>query len=127
MRGRGFTIIELLVAIVLATLILPLSFNIWKHLRRGSDQVTEQARYYQAVGRFLATFKPDVRVARRIRREGDGLVLSLDTEEFGRTREVCYTIDQERHRITRTEDGHVSVFDFGAPPPGAGTFVFRIE
>lgn len=127
MRGRGFTIIELLVAIALVTLILPLSFNIWKHLRRGSDQVTEQARYYQTVGRFLGTFKPDVRVARRVRREGDVLVLALDTEDFGRTREVRYTVDRERHLITRTEDGHTSVFDFGSPPPGAGAFVFRIE
>lgn len=126
--GRlAFTLTELLVVLALLSLLLPFAYRIWSVLRRGSDQVSEHARYYQMVGRFLAQFKLDLRSANRLRREGDSLVLTVPADDFTAERSIRYTIEADRHRLTRSEDGHSAVFDFGTPPPGAGPFIFRIE
>ncbi|RCK78260.1 MAG: hypothetical protein OZSIB_1637 [Candidatus Ozemobacter sibiricus] len=124
---QAFTLTELLVVLALLSLLLPFAYRIWSVLRRGSDQVSEHARYYQVVGRFLAQFKLDLRSATRLRREGDSLVITVPADDPTAERTIRYSVDADRHRLSRSEGGQAIVFDFGAPPAGAGPFIFRIE
>ena len=125
--ARGLSFIELIVVMVIATLIISLAFRIWRRLGGDSETISEDARYYQVVGRFMAQLKMDLRSAVTMKKDGTDLVLTVNTEEFDRSAEIRYLVDKKTNRIVRTLDGKNSSFEFGKPPPGSGEFVFKLE
>lgn len=108
-RRPGFTILELLVAAVLFTGLLAMSYTLLLSGSRQQDFVSRHADLADQTRRAVRRLSKDIRSAQaivRLDRQGTGLrLLEIEVpeagEDSGLTRRVAYTFDRAKRLLAR--------------------------
>ena len=102
MRQRGFTLIELMSALLILSLLAVMSFRGLGAVLDARDQVRQETEKWRSVAAFFARFKRDVQLSapRPIRAASERLEFSrfAAAEGFDTPRRVAYRLN-ENHEI----------------------------
>lgn len=108
-RGRGFTMIEIVVVVFILTLIAGAYFYVWRQHGKLSANDQDVAAYYMAAASFMDVFYSDTRMARKIDPTTDGCIMEVMTS--GGLEQVSYTLRGDG--IERLMKGKTKVYTFG--------------
>ncbi|HOT27101.1 MAG TPA: prepilin-type N-terminal cleavage/methylation domain-containing protein [Candidatus Ozemobacteraceae bacterium] len=121
--GRGFTMIELVVVVLVLTLVAGAYFYVWRQQGRLSASDQDVAAYYMAAASFMDVFYSDTRMARRIEPTTDGCIMEVMTS--GGLQQVTYTLRD--NGIERLMSGKTKVYTFGKPLRENAKVLFRVR
>lgn len=123
-RRSGTTLIEAIVAVMLASLIGAVLLRLTQGSMGQVDSTQKQSAYYLSLGTFLEVLRDDVRMAHAVRVAPPGFELDIATAAG------IDTITYQKlagNKIERLFQGRRQVFPINQDTATVGTFVFDIK